>query len=298
VSVDPTAVLSYMGRKIGPCVVYELSIGIRMRGVVFVATAVVVWAGVVGVSVRNETATTPQLLTTTALTAATVIQRVNGVHKWLSGPKNRRRQQLEVLAQQTLLDVCRDRPISSDVIETYVHVWEVPLWYRRLFPYVLRSKLKEVVQHRPFNNFEGWVIRPSLNRVAAVGFVKPAPSGVRFRKGVGLVGVCVANNDRAQVITLNTESSTYHEALKSDELTWQGLSQQVTHELSLSDAQRLARSYGQVIGKIVQDMDTGEAIGCVTISAKNPRQPLQLDRHESCRRKLNDLAMSSANVLA
>ena len=145
-----------------------------------------------------------------------------------------------------------------------------------------------------------WTIRPSLHRVAAVGIASQVQSGVRFRKGVGLVGLCIANNDRTEFLTLAPSSARYESALRaSTDSEWRALGTGITHNLGLADAGRLAHSYGQVIAKVIQDENSGEAIGCATISVQRPSTPtLQLARHESVRRNLTDLSLTLGVVLA
>ena len=152
------------------------------------------------------------------------------------------------------------------------------------------------MNRRPLRKLPRWTLRPSLRRVTAVGLVKQAPSGVVFRKGVGLIGVCIANNDRGEIIKLNISDANYHQALNvTYESDWIAYGPAVTHNLPLADARKLSHSYGQVIGKVVQDSDTGEAIGCVTISVKDMN--VEIADSPSFRKNLTDLASSVANVL-
>lgn len=268
-----------------------------MRLVVYAAVAIVIGAAFISASVKPLSV--PQLIATTTLAIAALIQRINGIQRWLSAPRDRRQSHVEALAQKALVEVCMDRIVSQEMLGLRVHVWEIPLWYRRLFPYWMRDRWKRTVKRRPFSWLARYTIRPSLRRVAAVGLVNRAPSGVKFKKGLGLIGVCAANNDQADFITLDVSNTTYQNALKSaNESDWRAFGPKITHNLDLEDARKLARSYGQVIALVVQDNDSGEAIGCATISIKPVKKRSQRVTEEQFKRSLTDLTLALADVLA
>jgi hypothetical protein len=172
--------------------------------------------------------------------------------------------------------------VAEDILSIRVHIWRVPRWYRRLFPYSIRLRLREVVKWRRLTWLAWFKIRPKLQRLAAIGLVKEPPSNVPFRMGKGLIGVCLMNGDRSETLKLRTSDREYKEALESaTEIEWQSKGPEITHNLSLANATKLAGLYGQVISKVVIDK-SGEPIGVVTISVKdaNPRigsQQLYLD---------------------
>jgi hypothetical protein len=271
-----------------------------MKWIIPATIAIILWAAFIVINESVDPLNTPKFLAATVLTLAVVIQRISSVQRWLATPKNRRKEQVDVLAQQVLLNLCMGKTVSTDLQTLCVHVWEIPAWYRRLISYRLRRTFKSIVRRNPFRTFTRWSIRPALKRVAAVGLVKQAPSGIRFRKGVGLVGVCVFNNDRAQIVTLRTSSTAYRRALLSDdEDQWRQHPPILTHNLSLEDAKKLSHSYGQVIAKVIQEPATGEAIGCVTISLRNASShAIQIAKDQKFRDQLNDLSMSVASILA
>ncbi|WP_328524066.1 hypothetical protein [Kribbella sp. NBC_00359] len=246
-----------------------------MRLAVLGAFIIVVGAAIL--SIRGSTTAegdTTQFATTLILAAAVGVQRLNGVQKWLSTPRDQRKEHAERLAQQTLIRLCDSRPVSEDILSIRVHVWGVPPWYRRLFPHSIRMRLRELVKWRRLTWLAWFKIRPKLQRLAAIGLVKEPPSGVPFRMGKGLIGVCLLNNDRGDTLKLRTSDREYKEALDSaTEKEWENKGPGITHNLSLADANRLAKLYGQVVSKVVKDQRSGEAIGVVTISVKdsNPR---------------------------
>lgn len=268
--------------------------------IVVVAVGIVVWAAFISISASVQPLDKTSFIATTVLALGVAIQRINGVQRWLSKPKRSRQDQTDVLAQQILIDICLNRTVSRELLDLSIHVWEVPLWYRRIVPYTFRISWKSLVTRRFFRMFARWTVRPAMRRVVALGLVKQAPSGVRFRKGLGLIGVCVANNDRSEFITLNTSSRRYQNALNSpSEAVWAQQGAEITHNLRLADAKKLSGSYGQVIAKVVQDMDSGEAIGCVTISAKGRATPtLNFAQDELFKDSATTLALGVARILA
>ncbi len=238
-----------------------------VRLTVLAAVVIVAWAAIVGVTSSVHPINKTHLVATTVIVLAIAIQRINAVQAWLAKPHSVRRECIEALAQQTLINLCVSHTVTRDLMDLRVHVWEVPLWYRRIFPYRFRSFLRNM-RIGPHDSTK-WTVRPTLSRAAAVGLLKQAPSGVRFRKGNGLIGVCIANNDHGEYLALNISSVIYDRALGSatDE-QWRAYGREVTHNLLLAEATKLSHSYGQVIAKVVQDSNTGEAIGCVTVSVK------------------------------
>jgi hypothetical protein len=274
-------------------------VGRSMRLAVLGAVAVVVASAIIIITGTAQPLKIPQLLAATILTLAVVIQRINGIQRWLSGPKDSREHAVRALAQRALVAVCKNRTVSPEVLGIRVHVWEVPLWYRKLFPYRLRSRMKRVVKWKLLNRFDGWAIRPSLRRVAAVGLVNRPTSGIPFRKGFGIIGVCIASNDQAEFLTLDVSNAKYQRALRAKtESDWAKLGSEITHNISLSEAKKLAHLYGQVIAMVIQHKDSGEAIGCATISIQEGSQqsPLRIT-DEIFKATLTDLALTLATVL-
>lgn len=234
---------------------------------VLAAVALIVAAGFISLDSEVHPLDSKHFYATVILALAVVVQRASGVQAWLSRPRSARKERIEAAAQGTLINLCTSRTVTGELLELRVHVWEVPLWYRKLFPYKFRNFLRKMRTGSPDSTI--LTLRPTLGRTAALGLLKQAPSGVRFRKGEGLVGVCITNNDRGEYLALDTSSAPYCDALNAaTEATWQNYGTAVTHNLSLADARKLSHSYGQVIGRVVQDVHSGEAIGCVTVSVK------------------------------
>jgi hypothetical protein len=274
-------------------------IGAVVQIVVLGAAAIVVWAAVIMIRQAVDPLRPFDAAAALILTLAVGIQRLSAIQRWLSSARDRRKEQITSLAQQALVEICSGRVVSQALMHFYVHVWAVPPWYRRLFPYGLRRFLKTRSDRRPVSFFTRWVIRPALERAAAVGLEKPATSGVRFYKGHGLIGVCIANSDPAELISLNVNSAAYKKALKAGtEEEWVAFGQAITHGISLEEATKLSHAYTQVIAKVVVDSQSGEPIGCVTASLREPLSVgYRLAQDQAARRAVTDLALSLRDVL-
>lgn len=143
--------------------------------------------------------------------------------------------------------------------------------------------------------------RPKLQRVAAVGLSKRAPTpGLTFKKGVGLIGLCVEANDSETIFTLDTAVEPYRSAVAaSDSTIWDQLNAVERRGLEYAEAKKLAQRYGEVIAKVVQDLETGEPIGCVTISiGPNTTQKLSVISRSHFSEALRTLAQTMSEELA
>jgi hypothetical protein len=147
---------------------------------------------------------------------------------------------------------------DDDVTKLSLHVWTVPLWYRRLVPYKLRRKFKE---HKPY--FPPF-LRPPLVRFAMYQFEDHAPSNIGFRKGVGLVGRCITANKPNDICVVRFDSDALRKALKGTEEEWRKLPDGLTQKLKLRQAKKLSEKYRQAAALVITE-SSGEAIGCVTL---------------------------------
>jgi len=242
------------------------------RGVLAVVFVVVFAAVAISIILTNPTlhgAKKAYVVIVLALCAA--IPVIKGIAGWLGNRNPDRCNEARAAAQISLRRLIQSHRRHGGVValELKIHVWQVPLAYRRTFSYSRRDQFKKAVRkHRHLKGIsEKLAIRPALERVAVVGLRDPSSSNVTFRKRVGLVGCCIEENTKEWVHKLDATSHEYREALDLDEDAWDG-NPTVSRGLALSDAKLLARYYGKVIAAVVQS-DEGEAIGCVTMST-NP----------------------------
>ena len=104
--------------------------------------AIVIAAAVVGINSGLVPLMPAQLLATIILVMAVLTQRIHRVNRWLSAPRDQRESMVKVLAEQVLIELSQDPELLGEIPQLHVHVWEVPLWYRRLLPYGVRRSVK------------------------------------------------------------------------------------------------------------------------------------------------------------
>lgn len=270
-----------------------------MRVLITVALAAVVWAALFGINTAVQSTTSYGLTSALVIAAGTVVRQLNSVERRLASPKSRRSELVEGMAQGLVVDIVRGRKVTECLEQLRVHVWEVPAWYRRLFPFWCRCWAKRVLKRRA-PKYASIALRPTLRRTAGYGLRKQPPTGVRFRKGEGLVGVCIANNDRTEVLSVDVSQQEYQDALKlKNEQAWLENGPDLTRNLSLEDARKLAGYYGTVIARVIQDPNTGEPIGCTTLSLRHANgESRQILRHRRVLADFEDFSRLVAPALA
>lgn len=195
------------------------------------------------------------------------IQLVSGLKSWPGGRSEREAEvhkHLRVLLRRLHeLEVLH----SSHYYMLSLHVWEIPKWYRRLFPFALREKLGAVRRRLDrIAVLQQLNFRPSLTLVAWYSHRKGfKTSGVKWRKGEGIVGKLLTQQDPGVSLAIDYESPEYVELRERPDL-WDdspdGVTLGLQHDLFL----KLASKYGQVVG--VQVAGRGwEPIGALTLEA-------------------------------
>lgn len=174
-----------------------------------------------------------------------------------TGSTRETRARVKRALQAALVKISRDNIYQADVTLVSFHVWVVPMWYRRFVPYAIRRRTKSDDRKLPL-----W-LRPHLQRLAMYRFQHHEPSGVAFRKGVGVVGRCIDQNARNHVMVVRLDNAQTKAALATDD-AWHAAPVAVTQNLSRKAAQALASSYSQVAAIVIRET-SGEAIGCVTL---------------------------------
>ena len=267
-----------------------------------VGIAIVVAAFAISLSLSLSPVSWTGVGSAIVLGAAAAIQRARVLLQFVRPKRPLRGDRIHALAQETLLAVCKNRRLGPVTLNVVVHVWEVPVWYRRLFPFRLRQWLRRRASTPRWARLAKYALRPTLGRAAAAALVKPAPTNIRFAKGRGIVGACLAgvtdDDVEAACLGLDTTKEPYASALGSDQ-AWAALGPARTHGLSREEAVALAAKYRYVIAQIVHDADSGEAIGCVSISANSClRGSTPLTEDAKAQARLAELARTMASTLA
>jgi hypothetical protein len=158
----------------------------------------------------------------------------------------------------------RDRRFHDvDASRISLHVWEVRPWLlRTIFPFYIRRRLPDLFSEA---TVRAWSRRLTFLKCLTRYRVDPQPdSGVRFRKGKGLVGICVEENRKGKALFVDFEARAFKSAIANEE-SWANAPAKITRSLSYKDALKLADRYGQAVALVIQD-ESGEAIGALTMS--------------------------------
>lgn len=142
------------------------------------------------------------------------------------------------------------------------HVWLVPIWYRRLYGF--RQRVRSVAERTiGLEAVDPFFPRPKLERFVVDRVEELEPSEIHFRRGKGLVGICIERNrDRAMIVDF--ETSDMKAMLSCSKEDWENASEDVTHRLEHEEFKRLADRYGQAMAFVLRETTTGEPVGCLT----------------------------------
>lgn len=250
----------------------------------------VVWAAAVMVGAAFNPFRTSHFLAVLVLASAALVQRMGTVQRFLT-PSRGKRRAIQATVATAVRRLCNGRAVDDVSSSLAIHVWAVPFWYRRIFPYKARRLLHWLVERPRFTRFAKFALRPSLSRMAAEGLTPRVPSNVTFAKGVSMVGLALSFNDPGRVLALDTNDRTYREALAMTSAEWDQIEDdEITRGLDHESAKKLATRYGQVIAKVVTHLKTGEALGVVTIGvAQNPKPHWQVATGLRFRKELDVL---------
>jgi hypothetical protein len=197
-----------------------------------------------------------------AIAVSAALQFMAVLSDWLSSKEKPVRRDIEGILFNRLSVLYGNGTLIGNPASISMHVFEVPIWFRRIFSYKFRFRLREV--------FPLWIQkmawRPALVRVGEAGMRRLPSSGVIFRKGYGLVGVTLQANETNNVYWVNFNDRELTEALSRGPKAWKNEPKELTQNLRYEAARRLANRYSEALALVVQD-DTGEALGCLTIEA-------------------------------
>lgn len=205
----------------------------------------------------------------------------------LGDPSEATQERVKRSLQAALVKIYRDNCYADDITRLSFHVWIVPVWYRRLVPYLFRKRVRPDASRVPK------FLRPKLRRIAIYRFKHHARSGVTFRKGIGIVGRCIDHNVAGRLMTVALDSQSFKAAVRGGEGAWRQAPVEITQNLRLSDATRLADSYGQVATLVLREA-SGEAIGCITMDLP-PGSKVRLTRPGNRHQELFNVFHSTAD---
>lgn len=175
-------------------------------------------------------------------------------------PSAQTRERIKHTLQAALVDIYREGSYQGDLTRVSLHVWMVPLWFRTLFPYRVRKVLRRdgLMRRLPVH------MRLSIVRLAIHRFEHHEPSGVTFRRGIGLVGRCIEENNAGQVVSVRLDTKQFKDALAKDNKAWWEEKETIHQNLKRADAKKIAATYSQAAALVLRE-ESGEAIGCITL---------------------------------
>ena len=179
----------------------------------------------------------------------------------LSGPSDETKQRVRRILQSAVVDLAKKEIAGTEIVQISLHVWLVPPWYRFLFPYQLRRRVANRSTKQPW--LRRLRISPTLVCMARYRVQPYDPSGLTFRKGIGLVGRCVAHNQAGVIHVVKLGTPAFKAALV-DEKRWKAAHTTTTQNLSLEAGRSLAGLYSEAAALVIKDA-SGDALGCVTI---------------------------------
>jgi hypothetical protein len=201
----------------------------------------------------------------------------------------RTREHAGMLAEQALINLSRDRILSQELLGLRIQVWRVSRWRQIL--YKLRPNS---VSGGHSAEKDKWAMRFSIRQLTSTGLTKEYKSAnIKFREGMGLVGLCLADNDRSSIVSLDIAPRSKPGS------EWGNHSSEVTQKMSCEETRVLAAQYFQALSTVIQDPDSGRAIGCVTVSARNtPSANLDLKTDEVIHSGMSTLAATLSAILS
>jgi hypothetical protein len=177
--------------------------------------------------------------------------------RFVGAPSARTKERVKHILQSALVDIYREGFYGDDITQLSLHVWMLPMWYRTLVPLRFRNA------RRDNRRLPTWT-RPALTCLATHRFGPHEPAGVKFHKGIGLVGRCIDLGQPGYIHSVRFDTKEFKDALDKDEADWRAEKVTIHQNLKLSQAQRLAAAYSQAAALVIRET-SGEAIGCITI---------------------------------
>jgi hypothetical protein len=174
----------------------------------------------------------------------------------LGRPPAETRHRVKWVLKSALIDIQRQKAFKGDTSQVSLHVWVIPLAYRKLVPPWIRRRPASK------NRIPPW-LRSPLVRFAMYRLEYRSNSRISyFRKGVGLVGRCVDVNKKNVIHIVRFNSAAFNEALSS-EAAWAASPVEIHQHLTLEQGRELSERYSQAAAIVLQD--GSDAIGCLTL---------------------------------
>jgi hypothetical protein len=227
-----------------------------------------------------------------AVAASAVLQFFSVATLLLVGDRDSLTVQLNSLLQDRLIHAYDMGLLGSDITQISAHIWEVPSIYRRLLPIKFRRWLRRVCG----TQIQKFAWRPTLQRVAAFNPRQLPSTGIRFRKGKGIIGNVLVINDSHVIQIVNFKDPVFR-AVLSDSVKWEEQSIAVTRNLEHDEALKLASRYSQAMAVVIQDRRSGEAIGALTLEVTTQSADILRD-NQALFHEARDLAIMVGPMLA
>jgi hypothetical protein len=199
-----------------------------------------------------------------AVATSAVAQFLSIANSWLGADIEPARHRVNEVVKNRLAATFRNGVIKGDCTSVSVHVWEVPILYRRLIPYRFRQALRKLFSA----SVQKFAWRPRLKRIGEGGLRYLPPSGISFRKGYGVVGMSLQINDHNMVHVADFEDREFVRALRQGPARWPQEPVAITRNLDFEAAEKLATRYSEALAIVIQHPASGEAIGCLTVEVE------------------------------
>jgi hypothetical protein len=141
-----------------------------------------------------------------------------------------------------------------------------------------------------------FIYRPTLERFVVDRVEQLEPSEVRFKKGKGLVGICIERDHRDRAMIVDFETADMRAMLTCTKDEWDKAPEDVTHRLEHEEFKKLADRYGQAAAFVIREQTTGEPVGCLTFELP-PESNIRIQDYDAPRTASGQYALTSAGAL-
>ena len=169
---------------------------------------------------------------------------------------NRTRISVKRVLKAALVEMHHSGAFRGDISQVSLHVWSIPLFWRIVVP----AKMK---RRQNVNSRTPILFRAPLIRLVSYRLEHHGHSNIsRLRKGVGLVGRCVARNNKRKIHIVRFYKPEFQQALASEE-SWYESKPNINQGLKRELGEELAERYSQAAALVLQA--NGCPLGCITL---------------------------------